>query len=46
MQPAADNESERKGFYAELASLQAYFEAMQPELEVTCGIQRWALKAM
>ena len=25
----------KKGFYAELASLQAYFEAMQPELEVT-----------
>jgi glutamate dehydrogenase (NAD(P)+) len=35
MQPATDNESERKAFYAELASLQAYFEAMQPELEVT-----------
>jgi glutamate dehydrogenase (NAD(P)+) len=35
MQPAADTESERKAFYTQLASLQAYFEAMQPELEVT-----------
>ncbi len=35
MHPGTDNDSERKEFYAELESLQAYFEAMRPELEVT-----------
>jgi glutamate dehydrogenase (NAD(P)+) len=35
MHPASDKESERTGFYAELESLQQYFEAMQPELEAT-----------
>jgi glutamate dehydrogenase (NAD(P)+) len=35
MQPPVEDPNQRKGFHAELESLQDYFEAMQPELEAT-----------